>query len=149
MSKRIEQLHRLHDGELDAAERARVEGDLSLDERAQQKAIADVGAAVRNTLEAASEGVDLWAGIEQKLRATEGGKVLPLRRRLRTIALYVLPALAAAAAGIVLFLSLGPGPISNACDVEMLDVAGADATVLKVPDHEGKGSTTVIWTTEE
>ena len=148
----MSELHRLHDGELDATETARVEAGLGDEDRERVRAIADVGAAVRNTVAAQSQGVDLWAGIEKRLQLREANKVVPLASRRRgglTYVRYGLPALAAAAAAVVLWLNVGSGPQSNACDVEMLDIAGASATVLKVPDVRGQGSTTVIWTTEE
>jgi hypothetical protein len=143
-------LHRLHDGEL---EDGQLEPDqLDNADRARLQAIDDVGTAVRSALLGASQKIDIWSGMEHRLAAVdEARKKQTTLRRWRTRARRGLALLvpAVAAAGMLLWLRSTDPRVTNDCDIELLDVSGATATVMKVPDASGQGVTTVIWMTEE
>jgi anti-sigma factor RsiW len=147
-----ELLHRLHDGELDATERAAVEARLDDVARARLRALAEVGEALRNTVSAEVEGagaLDLWPGIEAQLRPA---KVLPFHRRLLRgrMPVWISTVAAAAAALAALLFSAGkPGVPTNGCDIESLEVSGAAVTVLKMEDVPGHSPATVVWLQEE
>lgn len=157
MRKRDEMLHRIHDGELEGQP-----PELDADDRARLEALDELGQLLRNiaTAEAAAgPALDAWAGIEQRLRAVDQAQsartasrqqaMRSWRHRLRRRALLALPLVAAAAAAVVLWFGSGQAAATNGCDIELLDVSGASAAVIQVPDREGAGSTTVIWTTED
>jgi hypothetical protein len=143
-------LHRLHDGELEGVQ---FEPD-QLDEvdRARLQAIDEVGTAVRSALLGASQKVDVWSGMAQRLAAVDEArqKQTTLRRwrsRARRGLALLVPAVAAA--GMLLWIRSTDPRVTNDCDIELLDVSGATATVMEVPDASGQGATTVIWMTEE
>lgn len=153
---RDELLHQLHDGELPQEEAEALRAELSAEEEQQLLALGDLGALVRNSVNAEVDGqppelwTELWAGIEQKLEtppspaqapAPPEGKVLPLRRRMMV---RITAAVSAAAVAASLLLWVRPLPVSNRCDVEELEVAGSSAMVLTVPDDRGD-TTTLIW----
>lgn len=144
-------LHRFHDGEIE--DRQLEPDQLDSVDRARLQAIDDVGLAVRSALLGASQKIDIWSGLEHRLAAVDEArkKQTTLRhwrtRARRGVALLV-PAVAAAAV-LLLLRSTDPHDVTNDCDIELLDVSGATATVMKVPDASGQGATTVIWMTEE
>ena len=148
-----EELHRLHDREHRSGEHL----DPALLDEAdwlRLQAIEEVSATLRNTLLAESEEVDLWPDITARLEEIDRTrqKKTVLRRwreRLTKRAVLALPAMAAAAAAVVLWVKLQPPVVTNGCDIEYLDVAGGSATVLQLPDdHENGPTTTVIWVDE-
>jgi anti-sigma factor RsiW len=143
-----EALHRLHDGELGAEERARVEAQLGEEDRLRLQAIAELGEAVRNATAAPLEGFDAWAAVERQIAPA---RVLSITERLRRrrAPMWISTALAVAAAAAFLFLPRSPGAPSNNCDIESLDVTGGNATVMKLDDPHGGGTTTVVWLQEE
>lgn len=159
-ASRDELLHKLHDGELPKEEAEALRAELSAEEEQQLLGLGDLGALVRNSVNAEVDGqppelwTDLWAGIEQKLEPQQApaqvpvtpaappeGKVLPLRRRMMV---RITAAVSAAAVAASLLLWVRPLPVSNRCDVEELEVAGSSAMVLTVPDDRGD-ATTLIW----
>lgn len=141
-----ERLHRYFDGELTAEERARFEAEMTDDDRDRIAALAEMRAVITGTLEAEASDVDLWPALAKQLTPAPRG------RRLRD---YVGPrsvggafALAAAAA-LALFL-MPREATANDVEVEMLDVAGGTATVMKTHDHpDSEAGTTVIWLEED
>jgi len=148
-----ELLHRFHDGELGADERAALEARLDDLARARLATLADLGAAVRNTLAAEVEAapppsIDLWAGIEARIQPA---KVIPLRRRmLRATPVWLSTMAAAAAALAALMLTTSrPGVPTNGCQIESLEVTGAAVSVLKLDNVPGQSPATVVWLTEE
>ena len=140
-------LQRYFDGELDAAEATAVEAALDDDDRVRLQAMGDLRALVNHALDAESESVDLWGGIEAAL-ATEK-KVADKRRansRWRSLRARVAGAGLMAAAVAALLFVLRPGAaLDNKCEVESLETEGAVATVMELDDE---GKTTVIWTDE-
>lgn len=143
-------LHRLHDGELAGVQLEPEQLDNA--DRARLQAIDQVGTAVRSALLGASQKIDIWSGMEHRLAAVdEARKKQTTLRRWRTRARRGLAVLvpAVAAAGMLLWLRSTDPSVTNDCDIELLDVSGVTATVMKVPDASGQGATTVIWMTEE
>ncbi|HEX2569186.1 MAG TPA: hypothetical protein VH877_06455 [Polyangia bacterium] len=121
-------------------------------DRARLQAIDEVGTAVRSALLGASQKVDVWSGMAQRLAAVDEArqKQTTLRRwrsRARRGLALLVPAVAAA--GMLLWIRSTDPRVTNDCDIELLDVSGATATVMEVPDASGQGATTVIWMTEE
>ena len=145
MGKRNEDLHRMHDGESvpRAAVAVAAPEPLDADDQLRLAALGELGAAVRHTLLTESQGIDVWPAIEKKLKQAQ---MRSWRHRVRRAARPVLLAVPAVAAAVVIWLG-GHGVITNGCDIELLEVQGASATVLTVPDRSG--TTTVIWTTED
>jgi hypothetical protein len=141
-------LCRLHDGELGSDEAETLRSQLTDEEQQKLAALAEVDALVANTLtaEAQANDLDLWAGIADKLPgaapASAKSKVLPFLRR-RTIQVTAILGTLAAAASLVLLLRPSAYP-SNHCEIEELDVAGQNATVISVPDEHGH-ETALIW----
>ncbi|MSP62967.1 MAG: hypothetical protein EXR72_22055 [Myxococcales bacterium] len=156
-------LHRLHDGDLAADERARVEAGLSDEDRARLAAIEQVGAALRNTLEAEAAGFDIAAAVMARLPASPAtAGVTPIsaarswRSRARGVlgsrSVWLSTAVAAAAAVLLFALPWGGGVAEAAtdeCEIESLEVTGASATVLRLPATRGEGTSTVVWLDEE
>lgn len=154
-------LSRLHDGELSADEAERLRAELTDEDKQKLQALAEVGALLSGTLSAEADAaeLDLWAKIETQLpeppvdgdaeapapapipRAA-GGRILPFIRR-RTVQVTALLSTLAAAAGLVFLLRPAALP-SNRCDIEELDVAGQNATVIAVSDDNGH-ETALIW----
>ena len=140
-----ERLHRLHDGETPAAERAQLEASLDDNDRLRLAALTDIGAALRHTYAAESEHFDAWPAIQKQI---SGGKVLSLTDRLkkRRVPIGISSLLAAAAALVVLVGPWRDVLPTNGCDIESIDSSGADVSVLKVPDPgSGEGTTTIVW----
>jgi hypothetical protein len=143
-------LHRLHDGEFEGGQLD--PGQLDSQDRAQLQAIDEVGTAVRSALLGASQKIDVWSGVADRLAAMdEMRKKQTTLRRWRTRArrglALIVPAVAAA--GMLLWFLPAHPRVTNDCDIELLDISGVTATVMKVPDDSGQGATTVIWMTEE
>lgn len=152
-------LSRLHDGELPEGEAEALRAELTDEDKQKLQALAEVGALLSGTLsaEAAAGELDLWANIEAQLpeppvdvevpapaplRRATGGRILPFIRR-RTVQVTALLSTLAAAAGLVFLLRPAALP-SNRCDIEELDVAGQNATVIAVSDDNGH-ETALIW----
>lgn len=142
-------LSRLHDGELPEGEAEALRLELTDEDQQKLHALAEVDALLAHTLSAEADAgeLDLWAGIEAQLPAAPAqaqatkGRILPLIRR-RTVQVTALLSTLAAAAGLVLLLR--PAVPSNRCDIEELDVAGHNATVIAVSDDNGH-ETALIW----
>ena len=86
MASRDERLHKLHDGELSAAEAEALRTELTAEDNQKLEALAELDQLLGDTLsaEADAQKVDLWAGIAAKLpevAAAEEAPVIPLRRR--------------------------------------------------------------------
>lgn len=148
-----ELLHRLHDGELPAGERAAIEASLDDEARLKLGALSDLGTLLRSTAAVEDaplvERFDAWPAIEKQIAA---GKVLSFRGRLarHRIPIWVSTLVAAAAVFAVLLSPLGGRRAApNGCDIEDLVVTGADVTVMKMADGKGEGGgTTVVWVHE-
>ena len=148
-----ELLHRYHDGELAAEERAGVEARLDDDARARLAALDDLGAAVRHTVAArASEGpdgsilhFDAWSAIEREI---ESKKVVSLsdRIRRRRVPIWISSVAAAAAAMLVVFGPWGTSAgLANGCEIESVEAEGANVAVIKMPGDQ----MTVVWVSHE
>lgn len=168
MASRDELLHKLHDGELSAADADALLATLDDAEREKLAALDELGTLVRGAAEADGAehggGLDLWASLEQALpaagvaaaaaAAASAGDVANVRsihsarRRGMFRATAVMSALAVAAAALLWLRPVPKARPSNACDVEDLEVAGQSATVIAIPDDRGDGrgdDTTLIW----
>ena len=152
MASRDQLLSRLHDGELPPTEAEALRAELSPTDQEKLAALADVDNALKNALSPSDDqlqGLDLWAGLESKLDAvpTPPAKVIALDsarvRRRRSIGITAVFSTLAAAAGLLLLLRSTPG-VSNRCDIEELEVAGENATVIQIPDEHGR-ETALIW----
>ncbi|HRI51263.1 MAG TPA: hypothetical protein PLW65_13875 [Pseudomonadota bacterium] len=146
MASRDERLHKLHDGELSAAEAEALRTELTAEDNQKLEALAELDQLLGDTLsaEADAQKVDLWAGIAAKLpevAAAEEAPVIPLRRRVAFRMTAVTSALAVAAA-VLLWLRAVP-TVNNHCEVEELEVAGDNAAVISVADDGN--DTTLIW----
>lgn len=159
---RDQQLSRLHDGELSEGEAEALRLELTDEDQQKLHALAEVDALLAHTLSAEADAreLDLWAGIEAQLppaaipaespaqvtpqakAPATGGRILPLIRR-RTVQVTALLSTLAAAAGLMFLLRPSALP-SNRCDIEELDVAGHNATVIAVSDDNGH-ETALIW----
>ncbi|MCS6914024.1 MAG: hypothetical protein RMK29_18645 [Myxococcales bacterium] len=137
MNPKDEKLIRLHDDELEPAEAEELATQLTAVDRDKLHALDELRQLLRGTLRVESEGVDLWAGIQERLPR-------PATRRLWA---PVVAAMLCAAALLIVLLRPIPAPTSH-CVIESLEVAGAMATVLDIPDDRGD-STTVIWMDHE
>lgn len=158
MATRDELLCRLHDGEVPHSEAETLRAQITEEEQQKLHALTELDALLANTLTAEAEAreLDLWAALSPQLSsqisskavdavgasAGAGGKLLPLLRR-RTVQITALLSTLAAAAGLLLMLRPAPHP-NNHCDIEELDVAGENATVISVPDDHGH-ETALIW----
>lgn len=153
MSSRDPLLSRLHDGELSAQEAESLRAELTPEEQDKLQTLADIGMAVRNATAPTEEQLgqlDLWADLERQLDsrpAPTTGTVTSLaearKRRQRSIRITAVFSTLAAAAALLLLLRAGPG-VSNRCDIEELEVAGENATVIRIPDEHGR-ETALIW----
>jgi hypothetical protein len=152
MASRDQLLSRLHDNELPQTEAEALRAELSPDDQQKLAALSDVDAALRNALSPSAEqldGLDLWAGLESQLGAEPAAreKVIALEaarsRRRRSIGITAIFSTLAAAAGLLLLVRSTPSA-SNRCDVEELEVAGENATVIHIPDERGQ-ETALIW----
>lgn len=140
-------LHRYHDGELDAAERARLDASLGGVERDKLAALDELGGALRSVYAGQAADFDAWPALEKAIAAE---KVVPMARRPRRrgmMWLSSLTAVAAAAAMLLVFVPRGSHP-SNDCEVDEIEVTGAVDTILKLDDDDHGGSTTVLWIEE-
>jgi hypothetical protein len=133
MAQRDETLQRYFDGALPEMERSAVEAALDDSDRRKLTSLAEVGQVLRAGLDAEARDVDLLRFIDAALAA--GGAPRSDARRRRWIGATV-GALALAAA---LLLLPRTQLITNACDIESLEVEGAVATVFTNDD------TTVLW----
>ncbi len=159
MASRDQLLSRLHDNELPATEAEALRAELSPEEQQKLAALSELDAALKNALAPTADqldGLDLWAGLESKLDAAPTSpataaapvaKVIALdaarSRRRRSIGITAIFSTLAAAAGLVLLLRATPS-VSNRCDIEELEVAGENATVIHIPDERGQ-ETALIW----
>lgn len=144
MASRDERLHKLHDGELSAAEAEALRTELTAEDNQKLEALAELDQLLGDTLSADAQEVDLWAGIEAKLpevALVREAPVIPLRRRVAFRMTAVTSALAVAAA-VLLWLRAVP-TVNNHIEVEELEVAGDSATVISVADDGN--DTTLIW----
>src|SRR5262245_55534472 len=138
-------LHRYHDGELELAERARVEASLDETSREKLAALDELGGALRGLYQGQAAEFDAWPAVE---RGIASAKVVPFTRRLRSRSAMWISSVAAAAAVLAVVVLPRGGQPSNDCDVDELEVSGAVATILKLDDDNHGGSTTVVWIEE-
>lgn len=141
-------LHRYHDGELDAGERARLESDLDGEGRDKLAALGELGGALRAVYQGQAESFDAWPSIEKAIAAE---KVIPIARKPRRRGMMWLSSLTAVAAAAAMLLVFAPGRgahPSNGCDVDEIEVTGAVDTILTLDDDDHGGSTTVLWIEE-
>jgi anti-sigma factor RsiW len=140
-------LQRYFDGELEPEERARLEAQLTPEDREKLAALVEMRGLLNATLDADAADVDIWSGVGKQLQKEKAQRGWNRRRLFGGSAATML---LAAAAAFALFLR-HPGHPSNNCDVEQLEFHGAVATVMQLDDlpHKGDGTTTVIWTEEE
>jgi anti-sigma factor RsiW len=154
-----QRLQRYFDGALDDAERREVEAALTPEDHERLAVLGEMRRLLADGLGAESGAVDLWPGIEAELARSDEGKaakqasVRRWRSRVRARSWAAGLGFVAAALGAFLVMARPwhPTHASNGCDVESLEVAGAVATVLTIPDspHRGDGETTVIWMEED
>ncbi len=150
MMGKYDDLHRLHDGELSAEERHAFESALDDDARARLAALGDLGSALRNTFEAESEGFDVAAAVMKKLEPARPPSLWArMAAAVRSYRMVWIPGIAAAAIVAVFYIGPWRTVVTDECDIESLEVSGAAATVMKVPDPHGDGTSTVIWLDEE
>ena len=146
MASRDELLVRLHDSELSVEEMEQLRAELTEEDQNKLSALAEVDTFLHDVLsqQADEHPLDLWAGIADKLPGTpaQAAKVLPLHRKV-TYRVTAVASLVAVAAAMALWLRPVP-QVSNRADIEELEVAGASATVIAVPDEHGD-DTTLIW----
>lgn len=152
MASRDQLLSRLHDGELPPTEAEALRAELSPTDQEKLAALVDVDTALKNALRPSDDQLqtlDLWSGLESKLEpgSAPQAKVIALDaarvRRRRSIGITAVFSTLAAAAGLLLLLRSTPG-VSNRCDIEELEVAGENATVIQIPDEHGR-ETALIW----
>jgi anti-sigma factor RsiW len=139
-----ELLQRYFDDTLVDSERARVEAELTDEDRERLAALGEMRGLLARTLEAEAADVDLLPSLEARLQR---GRV----RRWTGGATSFGLAMAALAAFLFVVRPWQPRLPTNECDVESLEVAGPMATVLRVQDraHGGDATTTIIWAEEE
>jgi anti-sigma factor RsiW len=147
-------VQRYFDGELTADERASFESSMSDDDRERLAALAEMRALLTGALDAEAAEVDIWSGVAAGLKSETADKQRRLRRwrdrvRNRTAGAGLL--VAALATLLFLIHPWHPSHPGNDCDIELLEVSGAQATVLKLHDspHRGDGTTTIIWSEED
>lgn len=152
MASRDQLLSRLHDGELSPTEAEALRAELSPADQEKLAALVDVDTALKNALRPSDDQLqtlDLWSALESKLAPlpASNAKVIALDaarvRRRRSIGITAAFSTLAAAAGLLLLLRSTPG-VSNRCDIEELEVAGENATVIQIPDEHGR-ETALIW----
>ena len=152
MASRDQLLSRLHDGELPPTEAEALRAELSPADQEKLAALIDVDTALKNALRPSDDQLqtlDLWSALESKLEPVSAppAKVIALDaarvRRRRSIGITAVFSTLAAAAGLLLLLRSTPG-VSNRCDIEELEVAGENATVIQIPDEHGR-ETALIW----
>lgn len=153
MASRDQLLSRLHDGELSSKEADALRAELTSEDQQKLAALAELQVVVRSATAATEQqldGLDLWAGLEDKLE----GRPVPVmgsltslatarQRRRRSIGITAAFSTLAAAAALLLLLRSSPA-VSNRCDIEELEVAGESATVIHIPDEHGR-ETALIW----
>lgn len=150
MNGKQDRLQRYFDGELPEAERAAFEAELTDEDRVRLQVMAEMRAALGNALAPSNDSgeFDVVAAVGSKLRGT----VTPIGwgARLRSGRILGTSAglLLAAAAAFMLVLQPWHSRLSDNCDVESLEVDGAQAAVFQI-QHNGDSPTTVIWTPEE
>jgi anti-sigma factor RsiW len=153
-----ERLQRYFDGELSPEERARVEAELSDEDRLKLAALGEVRGLVANALAAEAADVDLWPALEKQLAGGSGGGRVGRAeaRARRRWGFRAHPAswssgfLVAAAAALLLILQpWHSAHAQNGCEIESLE-ADQMATVMNVGGaHVSDEPTTVIWTMED
>lgn len=148
-----EKLQRYFDGELDESERAAFEASMTADDRERLAALGEMRVLLNVALDARAADVDVWSGVSAGLAQEKHSALKRWRQRARGRgAIGTAAGLMAAAAALFLFLAhpWHPTHASNDCDVETLEVEGAVATVMTLPDqpHNGDGNTTIIWAEE-
>jgi anti-sigma factor RsiW len=143
-----ELLQRYFDGELSAEERARCEAELTEEDQLRLQALEEIRGLVGHALDAQAADVDLWSGIDARLRG--GQKQATVRRWRERVRLRATGPLAALAAVAALLLVFKPwhAASENDCDIEHLETNGSVATVFHMADMP-HGATTVIWTEED
>ena len=133
-------LMRLLDGELSAAEATRVRASMTKDDQQRLAAMEEAGSVLRKHLETRAQGVklDTWAAIEGKLEG--GGTVVRPKRWVRPLA-AVGAALAIAAAA--LFFLWPQGALVGGPTIESIDFGEESGMLYQMHDS----NTTVIWQT--
>lgn len=144
-----EELQRYFDGELTEAEARSVEARLTDIDRARLKALEEMRALLNAALDGESEDVDVWAGVEAKLRDERAEATRRWRERKRGRRRRVLGSMAgfvaAMAAAFLVIVQPWPGATRNDCSIETLETEGAIAAVFNDDDDNAP---TVIWAEE-
>jgi anti-sigma factor RsiW len=148
MNGKQDRLQRYFDGELPESERAAFEAELTDDDRVRLQVMAEMRAALGNALAADSAEIDVTAAVGKQLRGTVTPIGWAARLRRGTVLGTSAGLLLAAAAAFMLVLQPWHSRLSDNCDVETLEVDGAQAAVFQI-QHNGDSPTTVIWTPEE
>jgi hypothetical protein len=135
-----DELMRLLDGELSAAEATRVRASMTKEDEQRLAAMEEVGGVLRKHLETKAKGarLDTWSAIEGKLEG--GGEIVRPRRWVRPLA--ALGAAVAIAAASLFFL-WPQGARYGAPTIESIDFGEESGLLYQV--HES--NTTVIWQT--
>jgi anti-sigma factor RsiW len=152
MNKKDDDLQRYFDGELDAAERARVEAALTDDDRARLLALGELRALTAGALNAEAADADVWPAVEAGLKKERTRRWRDRARGRRFMGTGAGLLIAAVATLLLIFKPWDPKHVpTNNCDIEMLETDGVQATVLDVPDghHGGDNHTTILFTMEE
>jgi anti-sigma factor RsiW len=148
-----DKLQRYFDGELSQEERAAFEASMTEDDRDRLAALAEMRALLSNALTGASAEIDVWPAVEAQLP----GGVVPIdaarAKRRRSVGRWfgTSAGLLVAAAATFLFVVKpwqAEPQLTDECDVESMEVSGAQAMVFNDMPHS-KDVATVIWTTEE
>jgi anti-sigma factor RsiW len=153
MGVKDDKLQRYFDGELDERERVAFEAAMTVEDQERLAALAEMRVLLNVALDARAADVDIWSGVQAGLAKEKQSSLKRWRQRARGRgAIGTAAGLMAAAAALFLFLAhpWHPAHASNDCDVESLEVEGAVATVITLPDqpHSGDGTTTIIWAEE-
>lgn len=151
-----ERLQRYFDGELPDQERDELERSLTEDDQLKLAAMAEVRGLVANALVAEAGDIDLWAGIDARLRpsgaasARQPGRTRRWGMRAHPASWSAGFAAALAMALLLVFQPWHPAHAQNGCDIESLETTGS-VTVMHMNDapHRGDESTTVIFTQED
>lgn len=147
-----EELQRYFDGELSEAEARSVEAQLTDIDRARLKALEEMRALLNAALDGEAAEVDVWSGVEAKLKEERAEATRRWRERRRGgrrslgLGLKSMAGFAAAmAAAFFVIVQPWPGGSRNDCSIETLETEGAIAAIFNDDDDNAP---TVIWSEE-